>query len=129
MAPQTVTLRPWQRPQEKGIDLAIALDLVEFVLTGCCDVAVVVSLDRDLAEIPHALRNLRDHLSRPIRLEAAVPVPDGLRYPKTLEGFHYTHQIDSAAFELVRDTTDYTLSGADWQPPDPPAALAESASE
>ena len=36
-APQTVRLAPWQRPQEKGIDLAIALDLIEFVLTDCCD--------------------------------------------------------------------------------------------
>lgn len=45
-----MTLTPWQRPQEKGIDLAIALDLIEFALTDCCDVVVVVSLDRDLAE-------------------------------------------------------------------------------
>lgn len=127
--PQTVTLRPWQRPQEKGIDLAIALDLVEFVLTDCCDVAVVVSLDRDLAEIPQALRNLRRYLPRPIRLEAAVPVQDGLRYPKTLEGFHYTHQLGSEAFERVRDDTNYTLSDADWQPPQPPARLVEPADE
>ncbi len=57
-APQTVTLRPWERPQEKGIDLILALDVVELILTDQCDVAIVVSLDRDLYEVPQALRNL-----------------------------------------------------------------------
>jgi uncharacterized LabA/DUF88 family protein len=70
-----VTLYPWQRPQEKGIDLAIALDLLELVLIDRCDVAIVVSLDRDLREIPRAVRNLRPLLGRAVRLEAAVPVP------------------------------------------------------
>lgn len=52
-------LRPWQGPQEKGIDLLIALDTVEFLLRGICDVAIIVSLDRDLYEIPNAVRNPR----------------------------------------------------------------------
>lgn len=59
-AEQVVTLRPWQRPQEKGVDLVLALDLVEFVLTDVCDVAIVVSLDRDLTEIPR-LSETFDH--------------------------------------------------------------------
>jgi uncharacterized LabA/DUF88 family protein len=119
--PQTVMLRPWQRPQEKGIDLAIALDLIEFILTDSCDVAIVVSLDRDLAEIPRALRNLRQLMPHPVRLEAAVPVPAGLRYPKTLEGFHHTHQITPEVFERVRDNTNYTVPEDTWIPP----AIAE----
>jgi hypothetical protein len=39
-------------PSEKGIDLALALEVVEFALNGVFDVAIVVSLDRDLEEIP-----------------------------------------------------------------------------
>jgi uncharacterized LabA/DUF88 family protein len=97
-----VMLHPWQRPQEKGIDLVMALDLIEFVLTDKCDVAIVVSLDRDLYEIPQALRNLQRLVGRPVRLEAAVPVPDGLRSPKTLSGFHHTHQITSKD-DMCRD--------------------------
>jgi len=46
------------RPQEKGIDLVIGLDVVEFLLTRVCDVAIIVSLDRDLYEIPQAAQNL-----------------------------------------------------------------------
>jgi hypothetical protein len=33
VAPQHVRLTPWMRPQEKGIDLVIGLDVVEFLLT------------------------------------------------------------------------------------------------
>jgi hypothetical protein len=116
-------LRPWQRPQEKGIDLVMALDLIEFVLTGKCDVAIVVSLDRDLYEIPQALRKLQRLVGRPIRLEAAVPVPDGLPSPKTLSGFHHTHQITSKVFQRIRDDTDYTVADALWKPPTLPTTL------
>jgi uncharacterized LabA/DUF88 family protein len=115
-----VTLYPWQRPQEKGIDLTIALDLIELVLVDRCDVAVVVSLDRDLREIPRAVRNLRPLIGRAVRLEAAVPVPDGLRAPKVLPDFHYTHQITAEVFKHIRDDTDYTVPSAVWVPPVPP---------
>jgi hypothetical protein len=114
---QTVTLRPWQRPQEKGIDLVLALDVLEFALTDHCDTAIVVSLDRDLHEIPQALRSMRRLIDRPFRIEAAVPVPDGLAKPKTLSGFDYTHQITRAVFERVRDDTDYTVADELWVPP------------
>jgi uncharacterized LabA/DUF88 family protein len=123
--PQTVTLRPWQRPQEKGIDLAIALDVIEFALVDSLDVAIIVSLDRDLAEIPNALHNLRPVLNRPVRLEAAVPVPPGRSAPKTLTGFAYTHQITEEVFELIRDDTDYTVPDSVWTPPTLPRTLAE----
>ncbi len=80
--PQQVMLTPWMRPQEKGIDLVIGLDVVEFLLTRVCDVAIIVSLDRDLYEIPQAIQNLGRLIARPIRPEAAVPVPDGQKQPK-----------------------------------------------
>ena len=122
---QVVTLNPWQRPQEKGIDLAIALDLIEFALVDSLDVAIIVSLDRDLAEIPQALRNLRPVLNRPVRLEAAVPVPPGRTDLKTLTGFAYTHQITDEVFGLVRDDTNYTGPADQWTPPVLPRSLAE----
>jgi uncharacterized LabA/DUF88 family protein len=124
--PITVTLRPWQRPQEKGIDQCIALDVVEFALTDLFDVGIVVSLDRDLFEIPRAVRNLRRYLPHPVRLEAAVPVADAIHYPKTLKGFSHTHQIDPVVFSLIRDDTDYKAQEAAWTPPSPPKTLAEA---
>jgi uncharacterized LabA/DUF88 family protein len=120
---QTVTLHPWQRPQEKGIDLVMALDVIEFVLGNHCDVAIIVSLDRDLHEIPLAIRNLRGLINRPVRLEAAVPVPGGRRAPKVLPGFDFTHQITPQVFGKIRDDTDYTVPENQWTPPSPPRSL------
>jgi uncharacterized LabA/DUF88 family protein len=124
-APVTVELRPWRRPQEKGVDLALGLDVVEFALSGLFDVGIVVSLDRDLAEIPRAIRNLGSHLAKPVRLEAAVPVGGSRRAPVVLSGFHFTHQITQAVFERVRDDTDYTVSPEAWERPTIPTNLAD----
>lgn len=121
--PQRVTLHPWQRPHEKGIDTCIALDVVEFALTDLLDVAIVVSLDRDLAEIPRAVRGLKKFLPHPVRLEAAVPVLDGKTYPKTLSSFSMTHQITPEVFNQLRDDTDYTVSDEEWKPPSVPRTL------
>jgi hypothetical protein len=101
----------------------LALDVVEFVLTGATDVAIVVSLDRDLYEIPQALTNLKKFLTRPVRVEAAIPVPDNLKNPKTLPRFAYTHQITSAVFEAIRDDTDYAVADEEWVEPVLPAKL------
>ncbi len=124
--PQKVTMHPWQRPQEKGIDQCLALDVVEFALTDLFEVAIVVSLDRDLFEIPRTVRNLRRYLQHPVRLEAAVPVPEGLESPKTISGFSHTHQITPELFGLIRDDTDYTVDDASWSPPTVPRTLDEA---
>jgi len=68
---------------------------------------------------------LRELIARPLRLEAAVPVEGGRRYPKTIDGFHYTHQITPNVFELVRDDTNYTVPDHAWTPPELPRSLAE----
>ena len=103
--------------------MVLALDVVEFILTEICDVAIFVSLDRDLTAIPQALMNLRRFRRRPFRLEAAVPVPSGLSKPKTLAGFDFTHQIRREIFELVRDDTNYTVDEDLWVPPELPGEL------
>ena len=119
--PQEAILRPWQRSREKGIDLILALDVVELLLTGLCDVAIVVSLDQDLFEIPRALLNLRKHIDRPYRIEAAVPVDQ--RRAKLLDGFAYTHQITREVFEMIRDDHDYAAADEFWEPPEIPPRL------
>jgi hypothetical protein len=116
--PVTVQLAPYERPQEKGIDSAIALDVVELALLGAYDVGVVVSLDRDLHEIPATLHRLRHLLPRPVRLEAAVPVRAGRA--KTVPGFAATRLITPAVFARVRDDTWYADPAPGWRRPEPP---------
>lgn len=118
-----MVVRPWRRPQEKGIDLLIGLDVVEFVLTGRCDVAVIVSLDRDLHEIPQAIQKLKRLIDRPVRLEAAVPVSAAEAHPKRLRHFSSTHQIGPDVFAMIRDDTDYTVPDHWWRLPQFPPSL------
>lgn len=118
---------PIQRPREKGIDLVMALDVLEFAITDRYACAIVVSLDRDLHEIPQAQRNMRGVLRRPFRIEAAMPVLDGLTRPKTLTGFDFTHQITRVVWERIRDDTDYTVADEGWAPPIPPNGFREPA--
>jgi hypothetical protein len=121
-------LAPWQRPQEKGIDLVLALDVIEFLLNDVWDVAIIVSLDRDLCEIPTAISHLRPLLRREVRLEAAVPVAADQPH-KGLSGFPVTHQITPDVFELVRDDVDYTVPADRWITPILPLNLAERRAE
>lgn len=106
-AARSVVVRPHLRAQEKGIDMLLGLEVVEFALVGAFDVGIVVSRDRDLCEIPAALRRLREKLPGPVRLEAAVVVSARLGRPITVSGFAYTHQITESVFAHVRDDTDY----------------------
>lgn len=124
--PQAVTLHPYARPQEKGIDLVIGLDVIEFLLSGACDVAIIVSLDRDLYEIPEAIKKMAPLLDRPVRVEAAVPVSPGQRNAKVLSGFHFTHQITREIFDVVRDDTYYAAPDDSWKPPELPETLDEA---
>ncbi len=122
---RVVRVSPYRRAQEKGIDLALALDVVEFALTGVLDVAIVVSFDRDLHEIPRAVRNLRGSLPGPVRIEAAVPVAEGRRRPIILDGFDYTHQVPPSVFAYLADRTDYTVEDERWIPVEPPRSLQD----
>lgn len=124
-APRNAKVAPWRRPQEKGIDLLIALEVVEFALTDKFDVAIVVSFDRDLHEIPQALRNLKSLTNRPVRVEAALPVKVGQGRPIVLEGFDYTHQITKETFDRIADYTNYTAPTGEWKAVTPPPSLAD----
>ena len=125
--PTTGTMEVWmdayQRPREKGIDLAIGLEVIEFALSGLFDVAIIVSYDADLHEIPRALKNMRHHLPKPVRVEAAVPIPPRRKKPLTLPAFDYTHQITSKVFEVVKDDTNYGAD--DWTRPVLPCSLGD----
>ncbi len=120
--PVKVWTDAYRRPREKGIDLAIGLEVIEFALVGSVDVAIIVSLDTDLQEIPKALKRLTHHFPHPIRIEAAVPTSSR---QKRLAEFNYTHQITREVFERIRDDTNYRVHPNDWVPPRHPRTLAD----
>lgn len=112
-----VWAQPYQRAREKGIDMAIGLEVVEFALKGQLDVAIIVSHDTDLHEIPQSIKEIKDYLPWPIRVEAATPVHPDRKNPMRFRAFDFTHQITKDLFDPIRDNTDYTVGPDEWVKP------------
>lgn len=95
--------REWPElpPSEKGIDVAIAVDMIRMAIADEMDVAVLFSSDNDL--LP-ALEAVRDHTNCHVEV-AAWAKSNRLRFDGTQ--MPYCHYLDEAAFESVRDRTDY----------------------
>lgn len=99
-----VKVSPFQRPREKGIDLAIGLDVIDLALDGKMDVAVVVSSDNDLCEAARATHQATMRNKR-VSVEAAL-FNDGKK-PILLSHYDYTHQLGFDNFKKSKDSFDY----------------------
>ena len=95
---------PKRRPQEKGVDVALAVDLVQLTYQGAYDVAIVCSHDSDLApalDVVTSVKTVHHHLEvaswakyRRISLSSDAKLP-------------WCHRLDQADFDAVADGTDY----------------------
>jgi uncharacterized LabA/DUF88 family protein len=99
-----VAVTPYQRAREKGIDLAIGLDVVDLALQGLMDVAVVVSSDNDLCEAARATHQATVAGDR-VSVEAGVFNEN--RRPILMQHYDYTHQLRYQDFDAARDSNDY----------------------
>ena len=97
---------PEHPPREKGIDVALAIDLVHTALRGEYDVAVVLTSDTDiLPAVELAFNETEPHVeiaawqgAKPLWFPTEIS--DKRRLP-------FCHFLDAADFEAVRDTTKY----------------------
>lgn len=95
---------PASPPQEKGIDVALAVDLVRIAAQAAYDVAVVFSRDTDLMPALEAVREMRATTGAHIE----VATWDGagrLRFPNT--NLPWCHILTADDYHAVHDTTDY----------------------
>jgi len=103
---RTVSVSPYQRPREKGIDLALGLDVVDLALKPAMDVAVIVSSDTDLCEVARMVHQMTLVAGRRISVEAAVFNENS--GPVLMDEYDYTHQLKRADFDAARDSFNYT---------------------
>lgn len=105
----TVIRRPLRYPadwpetpaSEKGVDVAIAIDLVRFAMTKAFDAAVVMSSDTDLMPAIEMLFELRlGHVE-----VATWSGANRLRFPDTQ--LPWCHHVSEAEYRSVEDLTDY----------------------
>lgn len=98
-----VTVERRHQAREKGIDLALGLDAMEAALTDRCSTIIIVSRDRDLAEVAREVHERT--ATRDVTVEVAIPVSD--KYRHVMEGYDYTHFIDRSMVERINDNFDY----------------------
>ncbi len=98
---------PASKPQEKGIDVQLAVDLVTHAVSRYFDVAIVVSTDTDLRP---ALEWVALRTSPGPRVELAA-----WKSPTSNRRIHveaprriWCHWLDLDDYKAVRDPTDYT---------------------
>ncbi|MVB00184.1 NYN domain-containing protein [Nitratireductor sp. CAU 1489] len=93
-------------PQEKGIDIRLALDVVSTARTKQWDVAVIFSQDQDLAEVVQEVRAIAKEQDR--WLHICCPFPSG---PNATSGRGIDKttwcKMDQTFYDACIDSTDY----------------------
>ncbi len=92
--------------QEKGVDIRIALDVVNAAVTGACDVAVVFSQDQDLSEVADEVRRIATVSDRWFKMASAFPVSPTSRNKRGINSTDWV-QIDRATYDACIDPADY----------------------
>lgn len=102
---------PGQRPsvREKGIDVALAIDVATLAAERAYDVAIVFSLDTDLHPAFEYVLEKQRAWGRP-RIEAAAWTAPGLVNRRlAISGQRmYCHWVGQDTYDRVRDDRDYT---------------------
>lgn len=99
---------PREREEEKGIDVALAIDFVTMAVRGEYEVGVIMSTDTDLKPALEAVSQMG---GRPYpRCEvAAWSTPDRHSRRLSIPGRRlWCHWLDADDYQAVADPTDYT---------------------
>ena len=91
--------------QEKGVDVRLAVELVQATYEQLYDVAIIVSQDADLAPAVEVARDIGQGQNRRIEFESAFPQVPGRRHfgiPDTT-----WVPIDKATYDTCLDLADY----------------------
>ena len=93
-------------PQEKGIDLRLALDAVRPARVGQLDVAVIFSQDQDLAEVVREVKEIARDTDRWIRVVSAYPAGPAATSGRGIDGSEW-YSMDQAFYDACLDPRDY----------------------
>ena len=101
---------PESPPQEKGIDVQLALDFVMMAVRNEYDVGVLMSNDTDLRPALEEVMRMGRHT---VEVASWEPLEGRRRLGLRLAGLPpgsqpYCHWIDHASYLAVQDTADYT---------------------
>jgi NYN domain len=93
---------PTVKPEEKGIDVALAIDVVRLAIDGQYDVGIICSTDSDLRP---ALEYVRNKFMRTPKVE--VMAWSGAKRLSLANMNIWCHYFSRADFDVISDATDY----------------------
>lgn len=97
---------PQEKAQEKGVDVALAIDFVRLAAQGAYDVGILVSTDSDLKP---ALEGALEIKTVGVHIEVAAWRAKGANRRLSLHGqLPWCHQLTLADYQAVADRHDYT---------------------
>jgi uncharacterized LabA/DUF88 family protein len=100
--------QPGERPQEKGIDVALAIDFVAMAVRGEYEVGILMSTDTDLKPALEAVAALTStHGKRADVAAWSVPGRHDRRLAITGRNL-YCHWMDKYVYDRITDGTDYS---------------------
>ena len=92
--------------QEKGVDVCLAVDLVELAYDRSYEAAIIVSQDWDFGPAVRLCRRVAGSQERSVTFESAFPYRAGAVSPRGVPGTTWVH-IDKALYDSCNDPTDY----------------------
>jgi len=93
--------------QEKGVDVTLAVDLVELTYDGKYDAAIIVSQDWDFGSAISLAKRIAQTQGRRLMFESAFPYQVGRGIsPRGVPGTTWIH-IDKILYDSCFDPTDY----------------------
>ncbi len=102
---------PAERAQEKGIDVALAVDFVVMAVRTEYDVGVIMSTDTDLKPALEAVTTLRGAKAYPRCEVAAWSVPGGHSRRLAVDATNlWCHWLNRQDYDRVADLTDYNIA-------------------
>lgn len=99
---------PKSKAEEKGIDVALAIDAVSMAINGQLDVAILATTDTDQRPVLEAFHGLP--MEKPPIIEVATWTSPKFSKKLQVKAHHvWSHFLDDAAYRKVRDSRDYNL--------------------
>lgn len=96
--------------QEKGVDVSLAIDLVQATYDQAFEVAIIVSQDADFGPAVRLAKRVAQSQGRHLAFESAFPYSEGRVSPRGVPGTKWV-QIDQGTYDSCFDPRDYRPSG------------------
>ena len=95
--------------EEKGIDVRMALDIINLAHKREYDVALVLSQDQDLSEVADEIRIIAREQQRWIKIASAFPYSPTVKKARGINRTEWV-KIDRAIYDACLDPKDYRLT-------------------